>query len=56
MLYGERDLSMLDVAAGSFSERAFRERIEALPEVQRPFALAAYANAVEGKLALPEYR
>lgn len=56
MLHGERDLSMLEVAHGSCSERAFIARIEAMPEAQRAFALAAYANAVEGKLGLPEYQ
>lgn len=54
MLHGERDLSMLEVAEGSCSERAFAERMEALPEAHRPYALAAYANAVEGKLSLLE--
>lgn len=31
---------------GSCSERAFRERIDAMPEADRPYALAAYANAL----------
>ena len=52
MLHGERDLSMLEVAEGSCSERAFRARIEAMPEAERGDALAAYANAVVAKLNL----
>ncbi len=38
--------------AGSCSDAQFRARIESLPEEQRRFALATYANAVAGKLAL----
>jgi hypothetical protein len=52
LLHGERDLSGLEVAPGSCGDRAFRARIEAMPEGQRPLALAAYANAVEAKLSL----
>jgi hypothetical protein len=38
--------------AGSCSDAQFRARIESLPEEQRSFALATYANAVASKLAL----
>ena len=50
-LHGERDLSALEVAEGSCSERAFTARIDALAEAERPYALAAYANPVDRKLA-----
>jgi hypothetical protein len=55
ILHGDRDLSMLQVAEGSCSEAAFRGRIEALPEEDRPYALAAYANAVDARLGLVEH-
>lgn len=51
ILHGERDLSHLDVDEGSCSGRAFRARIDAMPEADRRDALTAYANAVEAKLA-----
>lgn len=35
---------------GDVSEAEFRARIDALPEAQRPYALAIYANAVVSKL------
>jgi hypothetical protein len=44
----------LQQEAGAVSERAFRARIEAIPEAQREDALAIYANAVRSKLALRE--
>ena len=55
-LHGDRDLAMLDVAEGSCSQTAFDARIEALPDADRADALAAYANAVDAKLRLPEYQ
>jgi hypothetical protein len=54
-LHGDAALPELDVAEGSCSESAFAARIDALPEAQRPYALAGYANAVLSKLSLPEY-
>lgn len=39
-----------EITEGSCSERAFRERIDAMPEADRPFALAAYANALASVL------
>lgn len=51
-LHGDCDTSMLDVFQGSYSERAFTARIDALPAAERAYALAAYANPVERKLAL----
>ncbi|MFK7828192.1 MAG: 1-acyl-sn-glycerol-3-phosphate acyltransferase [Congregibacter sp.] len=61
-LYGEPSLSVsessdatssgIQVATGSCSEEQFDARIAAMPEAQRPFALAAYANAFRGALEL----
>lgn len=39
-------------APGSIGEQAFRERIEALPEAHREYALAIYANSVVAKLQM----
>ncbi len=39
-----------EIHEGSCSERAFRERIDAMPEAERPYALAAYANALASVL------
>jgi len=41
---------MPDIHPGSCSERAFRERIGAMPEADRPYALAAYANSLASVL------
>lgn len=40
------------IAPGSCSEAEFEARIETLPPSHRPFALAAYANALRGALEL----
>jgi len=54
-LHGRAPEQSLPIAPGSCSERAFDARIDALPEPHRRYALAAYANALLGKLSLPEY-
>jgi hypothetical protein len=48
-LYGEPP-DTVEIHAGSCSEAAFRARIEAMPETDRPFALASYANALRSAL------
>ena len=53
-LHGDRELPDLHVAPGSCSEAAFQARIDALPEAQRDYALAGYANPVLSKLSLSE--
>lgn len=42
----------IQVAEGSCTEAEFDARIAAMPEAERPFALAAYANAFRGALEL----
>jgi hypothetical protein len=44
-------LSALATEPGSISDDSFMERIESLPEPERPFALGQYAAAVDSKLA-----
>lgn len=51
-LGGEADLAGIDIAQGSCSEAEFNRRIDALAEPERPFALAAYANALRSVLEL----
>jgi hypothetical protein len=55
MLHGEDDplageLEHLFAEEGDVGKQAFRERIEAMPEAHRPYALAIYANAIASKL------
>ncbi|PID54919.1 MAG: glycerol acyltransferase [Gammaproteobacteria bacterium] len=52
MLYGEpaRLPASVEVAEGDCSKAQFEARILAMPEADRPFALANYANAVVAKL------
>jgi hypothetical protein len=40
------------VDKGSCSETVFRDRLSALPEAERPFALGIYANVIDEKLRL----
>lgn len=42
----------VDVGEGSSSRAAFQARIDALPEADRPYALASYANALRSVLEL----
>jgi hypothetical protein len=51
-LHGEAELHGLQIAEGSCSEAEFAARIEAIPEADRPFALAGYANALRSALEL----
>lgn len=44
----------LNVEDGDCSREQFEQRIAAMPEAHRPYALAIYANAVTSKLALAE--
>lgn len=53
-LHGERALPELSISEGSCSARAFHARIDAIPEAERPYALAAYANALERTLDLSD--
>ncbi len=53
MLHGkEVRLPGVTVVPGSCSAEAFEQRIQALPEAEREYALAMYANAVVSKLEL----
>jgi hypothetical protein len=51
-LHGKPDLSGLEIAEGSCSEAEFDARINAMPEAERPYALASYANALRSILEL----
>lgn len=51
-LYGEPSLGSLSITEGSCSEADFDARIAAMPEKQRPFAVAAYANVLRRALEL----
>ncbi|WP_439102107.1 1-acyl-sn-glycerol-3-phosphate acyltransferase [Congregibacter sp.] len=42
----------LEIAEGSCSKKIFDERVEAMSEDERPFALASYANALRSLLEL----
>jgi hypothetical protein len=53
-LHGEPDLGSLDIAEGSCSEAAFRGRVDAVAESDRPFFLASYANALVSALELAD--
>ena len=52
LLYGEHapKPENVYVEQGDCSRESFEERINALPEVHRPYALAIYANAVVSKM------
>jgi 1-acyl-sn-glycerol-3-phosphate acyltransferase len=53
MLHGEEAVVPDDIyrEEGDCTRGEFESRINAMPEAHRPFALAIYANAVNGKLA-----
>jgi hypothetical protein len=53
-VHGEARELPVAIAAGSYSEAQFRARIDAMPEAHRPWALAAYANALRSVVELAD--
>ncbi|MFK8051057.1 MAG: 1-acyl-sn-glycerol-3-phosphate acyltransferase [Halioglobus sp.] len=58
MLYGEDEVLPEDIylEQGDCSRSEFEERIQAMPEAHRPYALGIYANAIISKQALVQDR
>ncbi len=51
-LHGGEPLPALGELAGSCSEQAFLQRMQAIPSAQRDYALAIYANAIHSRQSL----